>query len=178
MVLLQEYSNDSNNVNWVNAITDLLFGLIKDATRNDDVGPKGTSTVEHGGKGTVEHEGGKNDFVIEEANVQVDQSKESSEEPVDISMEEDGEEATCCDNDTQIVDTNDNLVVRLEGNRWYIRKTINLPEPVIVSPEAFNQSLVIEDSKKLAVKVESKVNAVLVGIILANDGWLKFLLLL
>lgn len=51
----------------------------------------------------------------------------------------------------------------LEGNRWYVRKVINSPEPVIIKPEAINQALAIEDSKKVAIKVEGKINAVLGG---------------
>lgn len=53
-------------------------------------------------------------------------------------------------------------VLTLEGNRWYVRKGKDLPEPVIVTPEALNQALAIEDSKKIAVKVDGKINAVLV----------------
>lgn len=57
----------------------------------------------------------------------------------------------------------DNSGPTLEGNRWYIRKAINSPEPVIIKPEAINQALAIEDSKKVAIKVEGKINAVLGG---------------
>ena len=49
----------------------------------------------------------------------------------------------------------------LEGNRWYIRKAANLPTPVIIRPEAINQALAIEDSTKLAVKIDGKINAII-----------------
>jgi len=52
-------------------------------------------------------------------------------------------------------------VAVLEGNRWYIRKAANPPKPVIIRPEAINQALAIEDSTKLTVKVDGKINAII-----------------
>lgn len=50
----------------------------------------------------------------------------------------------------------------LEGNRWYIRKAINrADQPIVITPEAINQALAIEDSQKIAVRVEGKINAII-----------------
>ena len=54
-------------------------------------------------------------------------------------------------------------VCKLEGSRWYIRKLKNGSSPVIVTPEAINQALAVEDSTKIAIKVDGKINAVLAG---------------
>ena len=60
--------------------------------------------------------------------------------------------------------TDGDQTAQLEGNRrWYIRKAINLSVPVIITPESFNQALAIEDSNKLAVKVDGKISAILAG---------------
>lgn len=120
------------HVEWVNAMNGLLFGLLKN---NNSSGNSGSIPLTTPAKPPISRP-----VMIEEDQVVV----------VEHHMEQ-----------TKINEPMGDLLT-LEGNRWYIRKGINPPEPIIVTPEALNQALAIEDSKKIAIKVDGKINAVLV----------------
>jgi adenylyl cyclase-associated protein len=83
--------------------------------------------------------------------VGIAQSKSSVESKTEIPVTE----------EVVVIESTPQETVQLDGNRWYVRKASNLTEPVVITPEALNQAVAIEDSKKIAIKVNGKINAVL-----------------
>jgi hypothetical protein len=129
-------SDDANNTDWANSMSALLTGLLTATTTTSSSSSSQTT------KGSVD-------------NVIVDNKEKN--DPAEIIRED----PICKTPQTM---TDGDQIAQLEGNRrWYIRKAVSLSEPVIITPESLNQALAIEDSTKLAVKVDGKISAILAG---------------
>lgn len=159
---------------WVNALNSLIDGLAKDAgeagagavafapSTRLPTAPKPPSPVEENG------------FVVAEKPV-------SSLAPLPAASEGQGRESVQCVKKSQAASADlgerkpisasvsalaptasEFSAPELEGNRWYIRKAINkTDQPIVITPDAINQALAIEDSQRIAVRVEGKINAII-----------------
>lgn len=139
-------NGDANSVDWVNAVNSLLDGLIKDATSVSSSAASAPVATQH----RQQLKASSPDLAKVEENGFVVAEKPHS--PPRSQPQQQPKEPNC---------SSSGQVAELEGNRWYIRKAVNLTEPVTITPEAINQALAIEDSKKIVVKIDGKINAII-----------------
>lgn len=51
---------------------------------------------------------------------------------------------------------------KLEGNRWYIRRAVDVADSIVVKSESISQAVIIEDCKNSSIIIDGKVAALII----------------